>query len=523
MSVLMPVLVLGTGCTSLPPQPMRAHSQALPAKDSSALAHLATMSLAGSGLPSGLTLLPVASAALRTRIALIERAEQSIDLQTFIFDGDGTGRLLAARLIQAAARGVRVRLLVDDLHTSGQDSFLADLNAHPGIEVRLFNPFMGVRNSMAARLLSAVGDIDRVNRRMHNKLFLADGALAIVGSRNVADAYFMAGAQYNFIDLDLLLSGAVVPELASVFDGYWNSRQSWPLASIAAPEAEAAVLQARAAAWMAQVRQPPPDDTVPARLKRYVQTESEIAAGRLNMLPVKLVARADPVSKTDNMPRPPASTATATLSGSWDLVEEVIANARERVWILSPYLVPGADGLQTLSALTARGVQVSLLTNSLAATDEPLVHVGYSRYRKRLLLAGAALYELSPTLSRQRGRLGRFGRTAGALHAKVAVVDGRRMLVGSVNFDPRSRHLNTELVLLIDSAALVAEFDALVDFVSSSWRVELHPQSGRLRWRNEPVDGDSTTAQELEDEPEGSWWRRLQLLLLGPLVPEAWL
>ena len=499
------------GCASLPIGVPRSTSQALAPADSSPLVALARRVSTGPSL-TGVRLLPLGTHSLDARLQLIDRATQSLDLQYYVLDNDTSGRLLLAHLADAAARGVRVRLLVDDLYTSQTDALLRAMAALPHTEVRLFNPFAAARDSgLAGRFAASLFDIRRLNHRMHNKLLLADGAWAIAGGRNIADDYFQRGTQHNFIDLDALLTGAVVVDLGAAFDRYWNSPVVLPIEAVSTHGDSAQRLRARFTALTADARSTPWPDLPETDVLGYGPIGAELDSGRPRLIWGQALVLVDPPDKLAR----DADKAWADSLAFRALMK--IWTAREDVTITSPYLIPGPLGISAFEALGQRHVKVTVLTNSLAATDEPLVHTGYARYRPQLLAAGVELYELSPTLSQRHTRLGLFGSSTGRLHAKTAVVDGDKTFIGSMNLDPRSRTQNTELGVFVESRELAAEMLRVIRIsrVQNAYRVR-QGADGALQWV--AVDDDKDLV--LHSEPESSLWQRLQNTLLSGFVPE---
>jgi putative cardiolipin synthase len=437
------------------------------------------------------SLIPLESAidALAARLALVDRATVGIDLQTYIYRPDASGSLLAEALWRAAGRGVRVRLLLDDWGARPSDAQLQALAAHPGVEVRLFNPIA----TPGLPLLGLLLDFDRANRRMHNKLMVVDGSLAILGGRNVGDEYFARHGAMAFGDLDVLLSGPAVTQAAQGFDAYWNDPRTvrvLPGEVLAPPQfAETADLLSalEEARW-------------PARL----------AEGRLPRFHGPARALQDPPGKAD----PERSEGVGDLGRE---IARVVGAVSDELMLVSPYFVPGDGGVEQLRALSARGVRVTIVTNSLAATDVPAVHAGYARYRRRLLEAGIVLYEIRTDAPRPRS-VGRVGSSRLSLHAKVMVVDGRSSFVGSMNIDPRSLRLNTENGLVMNSASLARVLDQGLrrDVVNSAYRVDLDDQ-GRMRWTWQTPDG----VRQAFQEPGAGLWLRLQARLLSWLPIES--
>jgi putative cardiolipin synthase len=462
---------------------------------------------------SGFQLLPVATASLEARLALVARAEKSLDLQYFEWAEDATGRYLIRALRLAAERGVRVRVLVDDLHDDGADKLLSGLAACGNVQVRLFNPFVRFRDSLAFKLASSLDDLDRVNHRMHNKMFVADNALAVFGGRNIADEYFMRSAERNFVDLDMLAAGPIVQELSASFDVYWNSNFVYSIDAVVQPAAGSPEQRCEAlTATVAATGPPPVDRTVPPRFARYSQVPTDLEEGRLRMVAAHAELRVDPVDKA-------SGTRLNDRHGTVRaFVGEFTRAAQSEVVAVSPYFVPGELGMETIEMLSRRGVRMRVLTNSLAATDEPVVYGGYLRYVIPMMRLGLELYELSPNLVRQ-SRLGRFGNSQGMLHAKILIVDRARVFVGSLNIDGRSERYNTEIGLLIDSPEMAAELLDMLDFGNSSYRLRLTSDGERVEW----VSGSEENQQVYDKEPEADRWTEFKAHVLGKLLPENWL
>lgn len=450
---------------------------------------------------SSIELLPGGLESLAARLALIDRARHTVDLQYYIFRDDGSGRGVAEALWRAAERGVRVRMLLDDWGSRPPDGTLSRFASHPGIEVRLFNP---LRLRWPA-ILAILIDFDRANRRMHNKALVADNQAAIVGGRNVGDEYFQRRTELDFGDLDVLAFGPVVAQVSRGFDQYWNSGE----AAAVRPGAG----EGGATGWAA-------GDASSDALR---STEFE---ARLDEAPeagfiARAVALHDPPAKAAAAPAPDGAPA-----GLGRMIASAIGEAESTVLIVTPYFVPGAGGIEQFRALRDRGVQVRIVTNSLAATDVVAVHAGYAKYRRRLLEMGVELFEIraDATAGRRKGSGGARGsgtRGSGSalarmsLHAKVMVVDGRAAFIGSMNVDPRSIRLNTENGIVVHSERLAQALQAGVDadLASDAWRVEL--RDGALRWAS--LDAGAAVRREVEPDA-GAWLRtKAKLLSLLPL------
>ncbi len=501
------------GCASLPTPLPVPPTQAFVDVAATPLARIAAASTPpGKAALSGFRLLPEARFAFDARAALARRALKSLDVQYYVIQHDLAGRQFLGELRDAAARGVRVRLLVDDFHTDRVDELFSTLAAFPNVEVRLFNPLPVRGNSLAIRLLLSLPEIGRINHRMHNKLFIADNTFSVSGGRNIADEYFMRSDAANFIDLDVLASGPVVREQSTVFDLYWNSEQVWPIERLWRPWLSPEEAQSRFDV-LADSRAPglPPAEL--SILGRGAVSE-QLAAGDVDQIWASAQVLADSPRKITG------ASAQERYAGS--VTERTLAlmtSANFKVQAASPYFIPGKDGMAMLKSVTRRGVTVTVLTNSLAASDEPLVYLGYARYRNDMLKLGVVLYELSPVLARRAGTFGDFRDSIGRLHAKTATIDERWVFVGSMNLDSRSARVNTENGLIIDSPALAADLEKLVnvDNYRSAYQLRLGPL-GRIEWVAHDATGKPVISR---DEPDTNWFIEIKNWLMAPLADEA--
>lgn len=433
-------------------------------------------------------------------------AERTLDLQYYIWRLDTTGVLLLEALHEAADRGVRVRLLLDDSGTAGIDGELAALASHPNIQIRLFNPFV-VRSP---KWLGFLTDFSRANRRMHNKAFIADNQASIIGGRNIADEYFAASGDVHFSDLDVLAVGDVVDAVSADFDRYWRSASAYPVARLLSGT-DPAGLERLARAAGEESRDPEAD----RYLEAVAETElvQKLVAGELELewSPVHMLSD-DPAKGLGQ----------ASDEGLlFHELERLFSDAEASVALVSPYFVPAEAGTAALRRQARDAVQVRVLTNALEATDVIAVHAGYAKRRKALLEAGVRLYEMHRG-SNQQGdglRAGPFGSSGTSLHAKTFAVDGERVFVGSFNFDPRSAHLNTELGFIIESPALARQIDATFEtgIPSSAYEVRLD-REGDLYW----IEQRDGRVIRHDTEPNTGRLKRLGVFLIS-LLPIEWL
>ncbi len=497
-----------SACAALPSLDDRSPSYALPAGTQTAASMALQPLLAEHPGQSGFRTLADGEDAFIARIRIIDAAQKTVDAQYYIWHDDGTGRVLRHRLVLAADRGVRVRLLLDDLDTAGKDQTLRTLDFHPNIEVRVFNPFA----NRAQRVGDFVGDTARINRRMHNKTLTVDGQLSIFGGRNIGNEYFAAGEELGFGDMDALAIGPVAAEINSQFDLYWNSAWAYPISSFdwdsPISDADLQDYRATSANYMEEARQ----SEYAAVLQSY-----ELSESRLDEIdwvwsewvlvydqPEKVVAR-EVSAETHLAPR----------------LKQGLDRTRSDLVIVSPYFVPGEWFTDYLTGMVERGVRVRVLTNSLAANDVALVHAGYMRYREDLLRGGVELYEYradADQVARRERGIEHIGASRASLHGKFFGFDKTHIFIGSFNLDGRSTRLNTELGVYYASpqqALKLSEgFDSLA--IRIAYRLSLD-ESGGLRWTtlNEGVE------TSIDHEPDTSGWMRFKTKLLSWIVPES--
>lgn len=441
-----------------------------------------------------------ADEAFAARMMLAKYAQRSLDVQYYIWHPDMTGTMMFEALHEAADRGVRVRLLLDDNNTTNTDAVLAGLNSHANIEVRLFNPFM----LRKPRWWGFLTDFSRLNRRMHNKSLTADNSLTIIGGRNIGDEYFGATDDVLFADLDVLSAGAAVQDVSDDFDKYWHSASSYPLERVVA---------SNNAMTLAELRAQAEQIAASAGAQQYVEslrespfiTQLEQRTVGFEWLSVRMVS---------DDPRKGLGQAEKE-SLLIQQLQDIIGDPQVDVELISPYFVPTESGVDALAWLVRKGVEVKVLTNSLSATDVAAVHAGYAKRRKALLQSGVILYEMqrNPTQIKPLKRKKRFlGSSGSSLHAKTFSVDGKHVFIGSFNFDPRSANLNTELGFVIDSPRLAQRINqAFYDEIPAhAYHVKSMP-SGRIYW-TEPKDAGVKT---YTSEPNSSLWQRVTVHLLS--------
>ena len=437
-------------CATLPDPVQRQPTHAFTDTAGTTLGRLLAPQAAAHPGRSGAHALVSGSEAFAARHALAKAAQRSIDVQYYIWHADVSGALLARALWDAAERGVRVRMLLDDINTKGLDPLLATLDAHPNIELRLFNPFP----NRGWRMGDYVSDFSRVNRRMHNKSFTVDNQASVVGGRNVGDEYMGAETSVAFADLDVAVAGPVVRDISAEFDSYWNSEVAYPAASIVPPLDEAG--RAAVQRQLDELRSRDEASGYLESVRRMGVAEKMLAStGTVEWVPARLIS--DPPEKVMNPPERKDLHMLPRLT-------EALGQPQRELLLVSPYFVPGEEGTQALLALAQRGVRIRILTNSLAATDVGPVYAGYTRYRKDLLRGGVRIFELAPsalppgaTRDSDRTPGGSSGGSSGAsLHAKTFAVDRERIFVGSFNLDPRSARLNTEMGVVLESPRLAS-------------------------------------------------------------------
>jgi putative cardiolipin synthase len=540
-----------TGCASLPSNTQRVPSTAFDQPDTTPLGQLANARRAEAGArsDSGFRLIDGVEIAMTSRIALIEGATKTLDLQYYAIHADASTEVLLQRLREAARRGVRVRILLDDFNTTGEDAQVLRLAFEPNVEMRLFNPLPGSRGSMLGRVIGSLHDMDRVQKRMHNKVFIADNAWGIAGGRNLGDRYFGSGEKQNFVDLDVLAAGRIVRDMSAMFDRYWKDELAYPVQALLSPE-DLERLRKPLPAASGNPSQPPaaPKPVLPvtasASVLPSVSATEVVQAQRpaldlrtveLHWAPSMLLAdRPGKIGPGDDE----VNAGDTVIDGLLSLMQ----SARRDVLIISPYFVPGPQMMAVYEQLRKRGVRVRVLTNSLASNDAPAAHAGYARYRDDLIKIGVELYEMrsdpndvteimgsSANTQSSKSAKGSFGSGAGgskaatqtraSLHSKAVIIDGRLAIIGSMNLDLRSQLQNSEVALVIRSTGLAQQAVRQVEstFATGAYRLEI--RDGRLHWRAPP----GAAFADGRNEPGADTKQRLLSKLLGPFAPDAML
>ncbi len=451
---------------------------------------------------TGMALLVGNTDAFTARALSAKHAGRSLDMQYYLWHDDLTGRLLAAEALAAADRGVRVRVLIDDINAHGANAAFRSLDEHPGIEVRMFNPSRN-RGGTIGRAVEILLRGVTLNRRMHNKAWIVDGQIAIVGGRNIGDEYFDAAHDTNFLDADVLLAGPAVQQTAAIFDDFWNSRAVIPISA----------LQEKAELPLQSLRQTLKSIASSEAAAPYIthlKNATRVSAMLAGEVPLHWDANARVVSD-------PASKALGGNDHAGWLITPImqeIRSAQRNLTIISPYFVPGEAGTRELAAKAQSGITVNILTNSLASNDVIAVHSGYAGYRAPLLRAGVNLFELMPFGDTNNSL---FGSSGASLHTKAYMVDDTRGFIGSFNFDPRSVLLNTEMGLMFDHPALAAELmDKYETHAGPQKSYALSLAGSDLRW----TDARTDPPRIWRTEPQTSAWTRLLVELLSWLPIE---
>jgi len=504
------ILLLIGGCATLPQNVVRPESYALKDTEDTRFGKAHRDEMQTHAGQSGFLLLGNGLDAFVARAILAHVAERSIDVQYYLFHDDLIGNLFTDQLLKAADRGVRVRLLVDDMDLEGKDLDVAVMDSHPNMEVRIFNPFSR-KKGRTRQFVSRAGS---VTRRMHNKSFTVDNQVTILGGRNIGNEYFDADPELAFSDLDVLAIGPVAQEVSTAFDLYWNSELAYPASVLIGKRPTTEEIK--------EMRQ---------KLTEFVESQSDseyLQALRNSNLANDI--RQNNVSfnwgEAVVLYDQPEKILHDFDESQYHLAPKLKPYAegvKKELIIFSPYFVPGKPGTAFLTQLAQRGVRVRILTNSLASNDVGIVHAGYSKYRKDLLRAGIELYELNEKLTRKerKEKKGKHGSSKVSLHAKSFVFDRKRVFIGSLNLDPRALVHNTEIGVVLTSEKIASEmsdwFDQNMEQVA--FRLELNKEDGseKILWHSR-VDGKAVV---FEVEPYTGFWQRFGIGFLRLLPIES--
>lgn len=499
-----------SACTSLPEKVERVESRAFTDTENTPLGKEARELSEKHGGKDGFLLLESGIDAFAARAILVEEARRSIDVQYYLYHPDLVGGLFTGILLDAAERGVRVRILLDDMDFDGRDRDLALVNRHPNIEIRIFNPF----DRRVLRGLQFVTGLGSVTRRMHNKSFTVDNAYTILGGRNIGDEYFDADPQVEFADLDVVAVGDVVRDVSTAFDLYWNSELVYPVESIIeerVSDEEYRQLIDRVNSFQATHEQ-----------SVYIQALYNSDLYRKAVKDELAYYWGDAEVVVDDPEKIMHSRDASELHLTTQL-EPYFQNIKKELVIVSPYFVPGREGVEFFKTLIDRGVRVVILTNSLASNDVGVVHAGYANYRDDLLRIGVELYEMNKKLTRaqRKEKKGMSGSSKASLHAKTFMLDRKLVFIGSLNLDPRSFYENTEIGLVLHSEKLAEDMveDILGGLEKNTFRLEIIPGEDvdQILWHGFE-DGKPVT---YEVEPHTGFWRRLGVGLMSILPMES--
>jgi phosphatidylserine/phosphatidylglycerophosphate/cardiolipin synthase-like enzyme len=547
-----------SGCASLPANEGRTASTAFTQPELTPLGQLAQARRAQARSDSGFLLLGNVDAALTSRIALVEGARRTLDLQYYAIHADASTEVLLSGIRDAARRGVRVRILMDDFNSVGEDAQVLRLAFEPNVQMRLFNPLAGSRGNMIGRIVTSLHDVAGMQKRMHNKLFIADNAWGITGGRNLGDRYFGGGEKQNFVDLDVLAAGRIVRDMSASFDRFWNDELAYPVQTLLSREDLDALRKRQAtgapgspgAPGMVLEQKPVLPVTASPTVLPSVTPTAAVQADRpamdLRTVPLVwapatlMVDQPGKVGPGDDE----VDAGETVIDGLMNLMQQ----AQRDVLIISPYFVPGTRMMAVYEQLRKRGVRVRVFTNSLASNDAPAAHAGYARYRQALLNMGVELYELrsDPETAAQligsgKGRSsgrgsgsgsgswfgsgvggskgGDEGKARASLHSKAVVIDERWSVIGSMNLDLRSQLQNSEVALVIRSGALAQEITRQIGSTLSTGAYRVEQRQGKLYWR-----APAGAPYPSEDSDPGASTRlKVLVRLIGPFAPDEML
>jgi putative cardiolipin synthase len=519
LTLVVLILAVVGGCSSLPPGSdfPRTASSALAAVDTTRLGRQFEHAARAHSGNSGFRIIPVGADGFLLRMQMINAAERTLDLQYYIFRGDETGRLLTGAVLRAADRGVRVRVLVDDGETEVGDDQITALVAHPSVEIRIFNPFLYRGHATWLRAVEFMVSASRLDYRMHNKLLVVDNAIALIGGRNIGDQYFQIDPDSQVADDDVFAAGPIARQLSMTFDEFWNCGLSIPAEALSGGMPSHTDLNEHRDVLKQESQALKAGDVDYVKRVAAGEPYEGIRTGRLNLIwaPARLVYDSPDKKRVED----------GEMVGM--LMHRAVADATSAVHsellMVTPYLIPGIEGMRLFRDLRQRKVRVRILTNSLESTQVLLAQSAYMHYRVPLLQSGVELYEVRSLLGNTKGSgqttaISQYGNYS--LHAKMFIFDRQSLFIGSMNFDQRSMHLNTEVGLIIDSPALAqqaaARFEAMV-LPANSYMLVLRPNDGErspsVVWRTQE-DGKDV---EYCAEPARSAWERIKANIVSQM------
>ena len=455
--------------------------------------------------------------ALATRLSLIDKAEKRLDLQYYIWDNDKVGSLALHALIRAADRGVKIRLLIDDNNAKSTEGIFLALAQHPNIEVKLFNPY----RFRKYRALDMILDLKRINRRMHNKSFIADHQVALIGGRNMTNQYYNVSDNYQFSDVDVMLVGTAVKDISHSFDEYWSHEYAYKVQ-------EVVKLSAHHLSYESLKRQLD-EHYKRVTVQNYLDlTSNSQAIDSLMSRDIQLDwVKAEVVKDSPDKIK---SKAKKKEHLNFQLIQH-LEQPEKNVDLISAYFVPEKKGAKMLTDLAKDGVKVRVLTNSFKANDVAVVHAFYGKYRQNLLEHGVQLYEFLPALNKndldkntedlaKKAKVSIKGLSRSSLHAKLMALDEKQVFIGSFNFDPRSAYLNTEIGVLLNSPPLAQAVHTTMDENLSKYAYKLVLDANKkITWQRQTPQGPVIYTKE----PRMKWWQRAGIKMLSWLPIEGFM
>ena len=455
--------------------------------------------------------------ALATRLSLIDKAEKRLDLQYYIWDNDKVGALALHALIRAADRGVKIRLLIDDNNAKSTEGIFLALAQHPNIEVKLFNPY----RFRKYRALDMILDLKRINRRMHNKSFIADHQVALIGGRNMTNQYYNVSDNYQFSDVDVMLVGTAVKDISHSFDEYWNHEYAYKVQEVVKQSAHHLSYES--------LKRQLDEHYERVTVQNYLDlTSNSQAIDSLMSRDIQLDwVKAEVVKDSPDKIK---SKAKKKEHLNFQLIQH-LEQPEKNVDLISAYFVPEKKGAKMLTDLAKDGVKVRVLTNSFKANDVAVVHAFYGKYRQNLLEHGVQLYEFLPALNKndldkntedlaKKAKVSIKGLSRSSLHAKLMALDEKQVFIGSFNFDPRSAYLNTEIGVLLNSPPLAQAVHTTMDENLSKYAYKLVLDANKkITWQRQTPQGPVIYTKE----PRMKWWQRAGIKMLSWLPIEGFM